>query len=457
MSWLDKVRTDRPARPTVPAPIDPFDPARTGTGQGYARAALDGEVDRLLSAQNGTRNHTLNRAAFSLSQLVATGTLDQQLVIGALTAAARQVGLDEHEILPTILSGFTAGQQHPREVPAPTVSILPAPTPDDTTDDQDDELLFVDVAALLDNGLPTAPPPVVLRRQDGHHLLYAGKVNVLFGDPESGKTWIALAACVEALNSDQRVAIIDLDHNGATEIVGRLIALGAHPDRLRKPDLFRLAEPDALETLGAVIHELRDWQPAVAVVDSLGELLPMMRLSSNSPDDYTIAHRAVLARLASCGACVIAIDHLPKNDDARAHGQTGTMAKRRAVNGVSLRVTVTRAFAPGRGGAASIVVEKDRPGGVRAHCPTDGRRQPAGKFEMNPIGEGLSWSITLPTMFDTPNASDADVAELDALGATERTQRQVMKRFGWGAHRSLKAIQRWRDLHEHDEGNDDDE
>ena len=40
------------------------------------------------------------------------------------------------------------------------------------------------------------------------------------------------------------------------------------------------------------------WQPHLAIVDSTGELLPSLRLSSNSPDDFTIAHNRVLKPLA---------------------------------------------------------------------------------------------------------------------------------------------------------------
>jgi hypothetical protein len=53
------------------------------------------------------------------------------------------------------------------------------------------EPLFVDIAAILAKGIPPPPAPVLLRRTDGHALFYAAKVNVLFGDPECGKTWIA--------------------------------------------------------------------------------------------------------------------------------------------------------------------------------------------------------------------------------------------------------------------------
>ncbi|WP_203756072.1 bifunctional DNA primase/polymerase, partial [Catellatospora bangladeshensis] len=200
--------------------------------------------------------------------------------------------------------------------------------------------LFVDVAKLLTDGIPPPPAPVLLTRDDGNKLFYAQKVNVLFGDPECGKTWIALAAVVEALNSGGRAAVIDLDHNGAGEIITRLTILGARKTVLGDPQRFLLAEPESGDDLIRVVHALKAWTPTVVVVDSLGELVPMLGLNSSNPDDYTSAHRRTLTVLERSGAAVIAIDHLPKSDEARDRGQTGTMAKKRAINGVSLRVTV---------------------------------------------------------------------------------------------------------------------
>jgi hypothetical protein len=254
---------------------------------------------------------------------------------------------------------------------------------------------------------------------------------VLFGDPESGKSWVAYAAVVEALSGDRRAAIVDADHNGASEIVTRLLALGAVPRALADPERFRLAEPEDGEGLLAVVAELRRWRPACAVVDSIGEVLPMLGLSSNSPDEYTTGHRLVLSALARAGTAVVAVDHLPKADDARAHGQTGTMAKRRSVNGVALRVTLLEAFAPGRGGAASLTISKDRPGGVRAHCPVTGRSQLAGRFVMQPRADGsVDWHVTEPRPGGLPEQPDEDVAELDALNPAPKSQRDVQRRMG---------------------------
>jgi hypothetical protein len=212
--------------------------------------------------------------------------------------------------------------------------------------------IWADVGAFLDKGIPEPPQPVALRREDGNALFYAGKVNVLFGDPECGKSWIAYAAVVQALAEGRKAAIIDVDHNGLAEVITRLLALGARPDSLRDPGRFKYAEPEDGIELRRAVSELREWRAAVAVVDSLGEILPMLGLSSNSPDDYTSAHREILTSIAQIGTCVIAIDHLPKNEEARMQGQTGTKAKLRAVNGASIRVAVRDQFAPGRGGSA---------------------------------------------------------------------------------------------------------
>jgi hypothetical protein len=97
-----------PHRTTLPDPADGDRRPR------YFGAALRGEVAGVAAARPGTRNDTLNRAAFRLGQLAAAGhgTLDE--LSGPLLAAALAAGLPEAESLATINSGLTAGQRHPR-------------------------------------------------------------------------------------------------------------------------------------------------------------------------------------------------------------------------------------------------------------------------------------------------------------------------------------------------------
>ena len=98
-----------------PPPVGP-PPRPVARPERYAAVALEAEVDRVARAPVGTRNDTLNRAAFALGRLVAAGMLDAWTVRSELDRAARQAGLGRAEVSRTIRSGLTAGQESPRRV-----------------------------------------------------------------------------------------------------------------------------------------------------------------------------------------------------------------------------------------------------------------------------------------------------------------------------------------------------
>ena len=91
-----------------------------GRQERYATAALRRELAGLAAAVEGSRNATLNRAAFSLGQLVATGLLDREQVAAELERVAADIGLGVTEIRRTVASGLTAGLTQPRAIPART-------------------------------------------------------------------------------------------------------------------------------------------------------------------------------------------------------------------------------------------------------------------------------------------------------------------------------------------------
>jgi putative DNA primase/helicase len=88
------------------------------TSNAYAAAALEYEIAALASTAPGSRNHALNRASFSLHQLVAGGELDPGEVERNLLEAATANGLVDDDgikaVQATIASGRRAGLQHPR-------------------------------------------------------------------------------------------------------------------------------------------------------------------------------------------------------------------------------------------------------------------------------------------------------------------------------------------------------
>jgi AAA domain len=307
--------------------------------------------------------------------------------------------------------------------------------------------LYVDIGALIDGGLPDPPAPSVLARADGVCAFYAGEVNMLFGEPETGKTWIALVALAEVLTSGGSGLVVDLDHNGAVSTITRLLALGVPEEILIDATRFRYAEPEEDTRLDEIVRDSRAWRPAVAVVDSVGELMPLLRLSSNSPDDYTTAHCRVLKPLARTGAAVIAIDHLAKNENSRRQGATGTAAKRRAIGGTSLRVELVDSFVPGRGGACALRIHKDRHGGLRARCPSGGGEAAAGVFQMTDRDGLLTWTFHAPQQGDSYAESGvpgADIEALDSLDPPPKSQRDVKSRMDWGSGRALAALRAWR-------------
>jgi hypothetical protein len=79
----------------------------------WARAALNGELDRLASATEGTRNDTLNRVAYRLGQIIGAGLLPEEATRSALIDQAIAVGLGGREADATTDSGLSAGRRYP--------------------------------------------------------------------------------------------------------------------------------------------------------------------------------------------------------------------------------------------------------------------------------------------------------------------------------------------------------
>lgn len=112
-SWLAGLIRDDYVPPAVPLPRLPVEGDRA-RGRAYAMAALRAETERVAAARPGTRNDTLNRAAFSLGQLVAAGLLPPIPVITGLIGAAVHAGLSEAEASRTVRSGLAGGARKSR-------------------------------------------------------------------------------------------------------------------------------------------------------------------------------------------------------------------------------------------------------------------------------------------------------------------------------------------------------
>lgn len=92
----------------------------------YGRAALEDEIQGLLATPEGGRNSGLNKSAFLLGQLVASGEIAYSDAENALIHVGERMGLTPHEVRATVKSGLHNGYENPR---TPTDSIIPAAVP----------------------------------------------------------------------------------------------------------------------------------------------------------------------------------------------------------------------------------------------------------------------------------------------------------------------------------------
>jgi hypothetical protein len=278
--------------------------------------------------------------------------------------------------------------------------------------------LYVNMARLFAEGLTGAIKPSVGTRQDGQKLFYPGSVNVIFGEPESGKTLLAECVLADEIFLGNGVLFIDLDHNGAQATAERFRSLGVSEAQLSDTSLFRYCEPESPEELLQVIAEAQVWKPTVALVDSVGEVIPLFNGNSNSGDDYTAVHRQVFSPLAKSGICVIAIDHVAKNEGSQSKGAIGTIAKQRTPGGAVYRVTRVQPFIKGTGGKARLHVVKDRNGAIRevsSPVVSSGREQLAATFHLI-SGEATNWKFYTPedgdARADSKTATDLELLKL---------------------------------------------
>lgn len=225
-----------------------------------------------------------------------------------------------------------------------------------------------DLTAALDGSSRSGPTTSILLRTDGTGLLYPGKAHAFVGEPESGKTWLALFAILQVINAGRVATLIDFedDEHG---IVSRLLALGA--DRASIAERFRYLrvddplDPDEdLDLLEELSH-----QPVLVVLDGVTEAMTLHGWSGDSADDVAAFHRRIVRRIARTGPAVVLIDHVVKSGDARGRWATGSQHKLAALDGAQYVVERRTPWAPGHTGSASIRIVKDRPGAVRSILP----------------------------------------------------------------------------------------
>ena len=199
--------------------------------------------------------------------------------------------------------------------------------------------------------------PSAFVRDDGETLLYEGVANTIFGEPSSGKSWIALMAVIQQLRAGRRCLWWDNEDRAST-LAKRLQLLRA-TDLIGTPELafitgdMHLSESamaGALEFLGGGNG------PGLVVLDSA--------TAFTCPKDGADVHPWMTSHIKpwiDAGHTSLTLDHVPKQRKDRPMGAVGSFEKLSIIRGAALYAHGT-AWNGQQGGAVHLTVHKDAHG-----------------------------------------------------------------------------------------------
>lgn len=273
---------------------------------------------------------------------------------------------------------------------------------------------FLNIAEIIASDY-TPPRPEILQRNDGQPLLYSGRINSLFGESGSGKSWIALAATIAELNNNHQIIYIDLEDH-ISGIIERLRQLGATDEQLTNQFnyLSPWAAADEID-LEQLEHFISTTHTTLIVIDSVGEAMALGGTNPNADEEVARWYRTVPRRLANAGPAVLLTDHQPKNTDVGPLFAIGSQRKRAAIDGIAYRVIQKTPFARGEsGGRIDIQVAKDRAG-------TFANKYVAASFHFDSTPNRLQITITPADQTATPSDQEQRLETISATMAELHT------------------------------------
>lgn len=236
----------------------------------------------------------------------------------------------------------------------------------DETSDERSSWDPIDLTPYIDGTAPEEPMPTVFALPNGRGLFYLDRINLLFGDSGTGKSWLAIASELQMIREGWRVGYLDLEDHPRS-IVARFRTLGATDDELRSLDYVRPESTNvAGEALPAVSRMIAGGCRLI-VIDSLGEFGGLFGANLDREDEVNKLVQSVLRPIERLGVGLVLIDHVVKNPDAPKGHSAGSFRKRAMVDGASMRVDLLEGFSRERSGKVKITCAKDRLGWFAPH------------------------------------------------------------------------------------------
>ncbi|MBN9619764.1 MAG: AAA family ATPase, partial [Actinobacteria bacterium] len=214
--------------------------------------------------------------------------------------------------------------------------------------------------------------PSVLVRADGRALLYPGRTHVVYGEPESMKSWLCLVATAEQLAAGSAVLYVDFEDD-EHETVDRLRCLGVRDTAIKEGFIYvRPDDPLPSKARKKWMATIATYAPSLVVLDGVTEGMALHGLEPLDNRDIAewnrlpraLADAAVDLSTGYLGPAVVSIDHAAKDRENRS-GPLGGVHKTAGISGAAYYLEASSPFGLGLEGVAKVRVVKDRPGRVR--------------------------------------------------------------------------------------------
>lgn len=266
-------------------------------------------------------------------------------------------------------------------------------------------------------------------------LFYRGRVNSIYGTPDSGKTFTTLICATQVMADGGHVMFIDFEDTPEAVYAKLIIDLGVSPEVVLHQFHYVVTESKMTPEDGQLLRGLLERNCcALVIVDSTGEGLAMDGKNQNADEDVANWMKAVPTMIANhpCHPAVVLIDHLPKGNEGKVVTMPiGSQRKQAVVRGASYHQEEVIPFSQRRSGYARLVCTKDK-GGTYAHGQEVARLTVNVMQQPDAEGQGgmQVWDLL---SVDTAKAAE----ENEAL--VRKTIIDVLLKFGADARTAIKG------------------
>lgn len=302
----------------------------------YGATALKGEVERVLSSTEGSRNRTLFSAGVRLASLVAGGEISFSEVENQLVSAAENIGLDSQEISSTLYrpgGAFELGAMKPSSSPTLPDALMqwarerPSNATVESEDDHSKFLLRAHVVNLEDMFGEHEPErwfvPGFICEGRGHALLSASGVGKsLLMRELAAKLALGESIWGYPAQAPLRVLYLDYENDPIHDIGSTLKEMQLNLPAKLDGQLIFLSYPefgtfDTVEGASDIERALDIFKPDLVIIDTLSRVVAG---EENSNDTWLNFYRSVGMVFKRRGVTYVRIDHLGKNADRGARG-----------------------------------------------------------------------------------------------------------------------------------------